>query len=109
MHIQKSNSEGSIPIAYIRCKIDSNGIVEYIASANKEASSLMGYNIEEHLDTPILDLYPHFSKTLPWHPIFLLPSTHTLLLLKNSLRHIVKNTTLLLSWSVQLKMKLYFL
>jgi len=38
----------------------------------------LGYNIEEHLDTPILDLYPYFSKTLPWHPIFLLPSTQTL-------------------------------
>ncbi len=109
MHIQKSNSEGSIPIAYIRCKIDSNGIVEYIASANKEASSLMGYNIEEHLDTPILDLYPHFSKLfLGIQSFFFLLHIHSLLL-KNSLRHIVKNTTLLLSWSVQLKMKLYFL
>ena len=78
MHIQKSSSEGSIPIAYIRCKIDSKGIVKYITSVNKEASSLLGYNIEEHLDTPILDLYPYFSKRLPWHPIFLLPSTHTL-------------------------------
>ena len=78
MCIQKKGDEESSPIAYFRCKIDSKGIVEHIISANKEASLLLGYNLDEHLNKPMLTLYPYFSKHLPWHSIFLLPSTNTL-------------------------------
>lgn len=78
MYKQRNGSKGTFPIAYIRCKIDTKGIVEHIVSANKEASLLLGYNVDEHLKEPILQLYPYFTKQLPWHPIFLLASIHTL-------------------------------
>ncbi len=78
MYIQRGNNEGSFPIAYIRCKIDSKGIVEHVVSANKEASKLLNFNLDEHLNEPMLPLYPKFSKYLPWHSIFLIPSIHQL-------------------------------
>ncbi|NCB01234.1 MAG: response regulator [Spirochaetia bacterium] len=78
MYLQRSGSEGNFPIAYIRCKIDSTGIVKYIISANSETSKLFSFDIDKHLGEPLLSLYPYFSNILPWHSIFLLPSIQTL-------------------------------
>ncbi len=78
MYLQKNRTEGTYPIAYIRCNVDSKKIVDAILSANKEASKLLAFNVDIHLNRPIHSLYPYFSKLLPWHSIFLIPSTHEL-------------------------------